>query len=77
MSKIKVNKEVRRLLVELDNVFVQYGEIIEKIAERKGDAGENFSVLKLSKDVIIGKAWQIVKASTGKKDVWESYGRNS
>lgn len=74
MSKIKLNAEVRKLLVELDDVFTEYGNVIEMIAEHKGHEGENFSELKLVKDVIIGKAWQIVKAATGKKDVIETYG---
>jgi hypothetical protein len=76
MPKIKLNKEVRRLLVELDEAFVKYGESIENIAERRGNEIDNIQAKKLLQDIIIGKAWLIVKAATGKKDVIETYGSN-
>ncbi len=73
MSKIKVNTEVRTLLAELDDAFIQYGATIEKIAEQIGNEIDNISEKKFIQDIIIGKAWMLVKAATGKKDVIETY----
>lgn len=73
MSKIKVNTEVRTLLAELDDAFIQYGATIEKIAEQIGNEIDNIAEKKFIQDIIIGKAWMLVKAATGKKDVIETY----
>jgi len=74
MPKIKLNAKVRELLVELDDSFTKYGQAVENIAERRGNEIDNIQEKKLIQDVIIGKAWQLVKAATGKKDVIETYG---
>ncbi len=76
MSKIKVNTEVRTLLAELDDAFIQYGATIEKIAEQIGNEIDNIAEKKFIQDIIIGKAWMLVKAATGKKDVIETYRSN-
>jgi hypothetical protein len=72
MSKIKVNAEVRTLLVELDNAFQKFHAASAKFSEPKSMSVHNLAELNISKSAaeheIIGVAWRINKASTGVKD---------
>ncbi len=72
VSKIKVNTEVRTLLVELDNAFQKFHAATAKFSEPESREGHDFAELNISKSAaeheIIGVAWRIHKASTGVKD---------
>ena len=75
MPKIKINKDVRKLLEELDSDFTRYGQVNEKISNRQGDEIDNIAERNYIVHLIVGRAWLIVKAATGKKDVYETYGK--
>ncbi len=71
MPKIKVNKEVRTLLVELDKAFQQFNWIVEQLGAGVyndpaiGDLGAE----KIhAEHLILGISYRIHKASTGVKD---------
>ena len=70
--RIVITTEVRALLAELDTVFDRYGVLNEKLAPQSGvsdsEAVDSGAEREHLKRVLLGLAWQLNKASTGRKN---------